>query len=97
MFYEAGMYTVGMSGILPLSWQELESWLRLSGRELNWFEIRTIREMSNSYCIEYGKASKPNAVPPYTLPVVMTPERQKEINDELKRSMEAFMAANNKR
>jgi len=96
LFYEAGMYSVGMSGILPLSWNDLNSWIQVSGRELNWFEITAIRDMSVSYCNEYSKASDRGAIAPFVEQIEMTPEKRKELNDELKRTMEALMAKNNK-
>lgn len=50
--------------------------------------------MSVSYCTEYSNASDKTAQPPYSEVVPMTPEKQKQINDELKRSLEAMMAHN---
>jgi hypothetical protein len=56
----------GMSP-LPLSWQEIESWLRLTERDyLPLWEKGMIRQLSQAYVNEYLQATDPLRPAPYS-------------------------------
>jgi hypothetical protein len=57
LFYEVGIHDIGANGIVPLTWQTIESWLNVMERDLTIFEKKTIKDMSAAYVDEYRKAS----------------------------------------
>ena len=65
LLQEAGiMSTTGM-GALPLSWQEIDAWLRCTQRDLSIWERLTIRELSEVYVGELNQASAKDRPQPY--------------------------------
>jgi hypothetical protein len=76
LFNEAGTAIQTGMGLVPLSWQELDSWLRCTQLELSPWEVRTIKSMSNAYANEYAQASKKDRPRPYN------PEVREEISKE---------------
>ena len=73
-FREAGLMSSQGMGVIPLSWQEIESWLRVTELQLSVWEKLTIREMSEAYVGEFNKASAKDAAAPY-LPIVEQVDR----------------------
>lgn len=69
LFQEAGLTMPNGMGVTPLTWQEIESWLRVTELHLSVWEKLTIREMSEAYTAELLKASDKTATAPY-VPVV---------------------------
>lgn len=65
LFHEAGPMSTNGMGVVPITWQEMESWLRTTERELSVWEKLTLREMSEAYVAEFNKASARDAAPPY--------------------------------
>lgn len=64
LLHEAGlMSSSGMSAV-PLSWQEIESWLRMTGNELELWERLLIRELSEIYVGELHQATDKNRPQP---------------------------------
>jgi hypothetical protein len=60
----AGAYlTMGM-GAVPLSWQELESWQKQQGFNLNPWELSIIRKASAAYVDQMQLSSKVDCPPP---------------------------------
>lgn len=69
MLHEAGlMSSVGM-GSLPLSWQELEAWLRVTESEPELWEKMLVRELSEAYVSELNQATERNRPSPWNPPV----------------------------
>lgn len=63
---EAGLNMSNGMGAVPLSWQEIEAWLRATELELSIWEKLTIREMSEVYVTEMVKSTGKHCVAPYT-------------------------------
>lgn len=69
LFQEAGVMQSNGMGVIPLTWQEIESWLRTTELDLSVWEKLTIREMSEAYVAEFTKASAKDAPAPF-VPIV---------------------------
>jgi hypothetical protein len=65
LFQEAGLMLSNGMGPVPLSWQEIEAWLRTTELQLSIWEKLTIREMSEAYVAELHKSADKHAVAPY--------------------------------
>jgi hypothetical protein len=55
------------TGLIPLSWQEIESYVRVNNIPLNNFELNVIKSASQAYVSQSFAASNPNCPPPYRL------------------------------
>lgn len=69
LFFSAGQITQTAQGIVPLTWQEIKSYLELNEVELCSWEIKILKHMSDAYCAEFSRGSDPDRKPPYTPPV----------------------------
>lgn len=69
-------------GLVPLSFQEIQSWLYLSERELSWWEIQTIKELSRAYTAELNNSTEIDSEIPYNTVPEMNRDQieQKAIN-----------------
>jgi len=65
LLHEAGLMSSNGMGLVPLSWQEIESWLQTTELELSVWEKLTIKEMSEAYVAEFNKATARDASAPY--------------------------------
>jgi hypothetical protein len=69
LFHEAGpMIPTGM-GPVPLTWQEIDSWLRCTNLSLSNWEKITIKELSEAYVSELNKATAKDASSPFVPPI----------------------------
>lgn len=71
----------------PISWLSLESWQRQIGIELDVWEVRTIRRMSECYLDQQVKARKPDCPAPWRT------ETAAETRSKVDRQFAAFVAA----
>lgn len=55
---EIGFAMPGMSGAIPISYQEIESWCRLTNTVLPWYEPAQLRTLSREYCAELQESKK---------------------------------------
>ena len=63
--HEAGAYTQTMGGIAPLTWQELQAYINLTGEVgLEW-ENKIIMLLSKEYVEGYNIGLDPLAAPPF--------------------------------
>lgn len=69
MLHEAGLMSSHGMGALPLSWQEIEAWLRVTESEPELWERMLVRELSEAYVSELNQATEKNRVSPWTPPV----------------------------
>lgn len=69
LLQEAGLIMSNGMGAIPLTWQEIESWLRVTELQLTVWEKLTIREMSEAYAAELASATDKHRPQPYTAPV----------------------------
>lgn len=65
LLQEAGLMQTNGMGVTPLSWQEIDCWLRTTELNLSVWEKLVIREMSEAYVSELNSASAREAVSPY--------------------------------
>jgi len=72
---EAGRFTHGAHGIIPLQWSELAAYQQLVSPALNGFELSMIRRMSESFCDEMNASE--DRPQPYIVgqPIKTTAER----------------------
>lgn len=49
----------------PVSWQELESWSRMTRRTLTGWEAETVHKMSEAYAVQAIHAKEPNCLSPW--------------------------------
>lgn len=66
---DLGMVEMGAMGPVPLSAREIISWQQCSGVELEAWEFRAIRQMSQSYLMQAKESEKPECEPPFGDPV----------------------------
>jgi hypothetical protein len=77
LFFRSGQCSQTGYGLIPLSWQEIQSFIEVNELELTLFEKQMLRKMSEAYCSEYSKAKDIRCPAPYT------PERKEdEVEDE---------------
>jgi len=62
---EAGLASSNGMGVVPLSWQEIDSWLKCTNLELSVWEKLTIKLLSETYVGEFSQASAKDRPPPY--------------------------------
>lgn len=62
---EAGIAMSNGMGITPITWQEMESWLRVTELPLSTWEKLMLRELSETYVNEYSQASAKDRPAPY--------------------------------
>ena len=92
---EIGTYSVGMAGILPLPWSEINAWRDCTGTELTGMELVQIHELSKVYVQQYNNSSDRNTPPPY-IEIDKKIDREK-VNDGIKKAFEGFMVGKKKR
>jgi hypothetical protein len=65
LLYEAGLCgSVGM-GVVPLTWNEIESWHRFTSLDLSIWERLLIKSLSEEYASELSRASAKDHPAPY--------------------------------
>jgi hypothetical protein len=62
---EVGVAMSSGMGLMPLSWQEIDSWLRVTELPLTTWEKIVLRELSETYVNEYSQASEKDRPAPY--------------------------------
>lgn len=65
------------SGLIPISWYEINSWLSISKIKLELWELEIIRELSSIYVQQYYKSKDINCIQPWT-PEIMDQEKFQE-------------------
>lgn len=61
---EIGFASSGMAGAIPVSYQEISAWQKLTSTEMPGYEAVQIRQLSKDYCSEYQQADKPHRPKP---------------------------------
>lgn len=69
MLHEAGLMSSSGMGIVPLSWQEIEAWMRVTESTPELWERMVIRELSEVYVSELNQATEKNRPSPWMPPV----------------------------
>ena len=66
LFYDSGIWMqTGMGGV-ALTWTEIRNWLDCAELSLSYWEVATIRAMSNAYVREFSNASEEMREAPYS-------------------------------
>lgn len=65
LLQEAGLMSSNGMGPVPISWQEINSWLAATNLELSTWEIITVKELSEAYVAERVMSDEPNRAAPY--------------------------------
>jgi hypothetical protein len=68
-----------------LTWQELQSYQHLTGKQLSAWEAQTLRNMAISYVNEYNAGREPTRPAPYVKP--MESSQMKQVFKSIARSM----------
>ncbi len=64
-WHECGMFSSGMNGAEPLTWQELQSYSTMTSSNLEPWESKQIIKMSRAYVSFKHKADEMNCIAPY--------------------------------
>lgn len=62
--FEFGPASQGMSGPVPVSFQEIDAWARMTNTHIPGYEALQLRTLSMDYCDQHRKAVEPNCAPP---------------------------------
>jgi hypothetical protein len=91
-FHSAGIATQTGMGLIPLSWQEIQAFVRCNAHEgyITPWELSVIRKMSEAYCAEYARASDKLRKAPYTPEVDVSEVDRAAIADKVKNALAAF-------
>lgn len=65
LFFLSGQASSTGIGLVCLTWQEIEAFIRVNSLELTLWEIEVLRKMSEAYAYEYSKASDPQRPSPF--------------------------------
>jgi len=76
------MSSTGM-GPVPLSWVDIDAWLRVTELDLSVWEKLTIKHLSEVYVGERLTATDPQGVPPWTKPVSEEEIEREKISNQL--------------
>lgn len=69
MVHEAGLVSSSGMGVVPLSWQEIDAWIRVTESVPQLWERLLIRELSEAYVAEFNQASEKGRESPWSPPV----------------------------
>jgi hypothetical protein len=70
---EIGFAMPGMSGAVPINYQEIDAWCRLTATVLPWYEPAQLRNLSREYCAELHESKKASR---------QKPKKDIEVNNE---------------
>lgn len=90
LLYEAGLMSTAGMGALPLSWQEIDAWLRTTERDLSVWEKLMIRELSEVYVGELNQASAKDRESPYIYIPEPTQIDRDAVADKLLNALRGF-------
>jgi len=88
LFFESGMSSSDMGGMVELSWEELKAWISCTQRDFSLWEINTLKNMSKAYVNEYNQASDANRSQPYSKTLEVT----QLVRDEVASSVKSLFA-----
>lgn len=68
-WHEVGTFLSGMSGIIPLTWEEINNWKNTLSLDISNWELLLIKRLSAEYCAEFNQASDRQREAPYSVAV----------------------------
>lgn len=91
LLYEAGLMSSSGMGPVPLSWAEIDAWIRCTDLQLTTWERLTIKRMSEEYVAERCETD-PNRISPYKQHVEERElaEMRNDVNDKLMNMLSFF-------
>lgn len=93
LLFEAGLMSSNGMGPVPISWLEIDAWLRVTETELSLWERIKIKQLSEEYVTELALATDKNRPQPYVyLPPVEVIDR-----DAVADKIRSFIAGFKKR
>lgn len=92
LFHSAGSATQTGQGLVPLSWQEIEAWVKCQALTdvLTPWELGVVRIMSEAYASEYAQAYDPKRPMPYSPRVDLSEVDRVAVADKLKNILSQF-------
>lgn len=83
LLHEAGLMSSTGMGPVPLSWLDIDAWLRCTELRLSVWEKMTIKHMSEVYVSERMYNTDPNGLPPWVKPVSEEELEREKISNQL--------------
>jgi hypothetical protein len=80
LFHLSGQALQTGWGLCPLTWVEIDAFVRVNDLDLTLWERELLKKMSEAYCAEYSRASDPKRPAPYQ------PEQTEEV-DQIAKAM----------
>jgi hypothetical protein len=88
LLQEAGLMSSNGMGPVPISWQEIYTWLSVTQLKLSNWEVLTLKSLSEEYVSELIQATAKDRPAPYSIEVV---EKRKIVNDKIFSVLGRFM------
>lgn len=88
-FLEVGPTVSTGMGEGPIGWPDMAAWQELTGIELDAWEARTIRSLSNAWAAERYRARKPTCMAPYN---TFSVDSQNRVDAQFKAMVKALQA-----
>lgn len=92
---KCGEFTVGMNGLMPLTWQELQAYNSMTGETIESWEAEQIIDMSKAYVSFSRQADELNCFPPFEPEV--TEEQEQEIKAQAVSNMRGALRRKSKK
>lgn len=86
--FEIGPRMSGAMGDGPITWQEIEAWEGRMGIELDPWESRTLRRLSQAWGEQASASRKPTCPAPYSM--ALPEETRKKVDQQFKALVGAF-------
>lgn len=65
LFLDSGRYLASDYGAKPLTWQEIDSWIRITGTPVTYWEAESIHVLSGEYAAMTNAALDPDCPAPF--------------------------------
>jgi hypothetical protein len=87
---ELGFVSSNGMGAQPVTWLEIDAWLRATQLDIPIWERLTLKEMSEVYASELSKASAKDAAAPYVPEDVHIAENRTAVADKIRNVFSSF-------
>lgn len=94
--WEVGPVVAAGAGIAPVPHSEILAWQQNTGIDLDSWEVRTLRRLSEEYLSQSIASEKPDARPPWT-PEVLTPQDREAVSKQVSMTLRAIALDQRKR
>lgn len=90
--FEIGPVAAGAMGPVPIGWQDMAAWERLTGNELDPWEARTIRRLSQAYVAQAYEAENLNCPEPRLAEEKQAEARREKVTQQFSAMIRAAQA-----